>query len=133
MLEADAFHDLQLFIFVYDLIDWETIPLLQSRRPGLNTMRSPGCISASDNFIWLDPVNAVTIDSKAVHQGRKRGAPATIWPFELETIPPPSTRLLMVLLMCLSSGFTPVIKACSTSDRRIATSWIITFCFQPIE
>lgn len=87
VLGADGFHDLQLIILVYDSIDWETVPLLQSHRTCLNTMRSPCRTSTNGDFHWFDPVTAVSVTSEAAHECQKRGAPAASGPFYWETVP----------------------------------------------
>lgn len=88
MLEADGFLDLQRFLFVYDCIEWESVPLLHIHRVGLNTMRSLGRVSANDDYIWSKPANSVTFTAKDAHEGRKRGVPATDGPYDWKTVPP---------------------------------------------
>lgn len=53
-----------------------------------NHMVSPGSTSANGDFVWFDPVNAVTAFSEAAHKGQKWGVPTTSVPVDLKTVPP---------------------------------------------
>lgn len=130
MLGADGFHDWQRVLSVYDSNNWEIVPLLQCHRAGLNSMQSPGPLSASGNSFgvtgWMLPSPPNSLNNVG------DGFLATKRLSNRKAVPPTLYLLFNVFSSVVSRFLSSLIIACSMWTRHIETSRIVKFCFQPI-